>query len=219
MAFSQWTFSIETSPSLTASLTSTTPLEESSSVIITAVDDVSKWAFGYTPGLVKDCVYVKALFKTVSGGNTWNSLGIFAQSQGAFSTAANAYSMTIHNGLFGAAGPIVLHKGTLSAALQDNTGVSNATITIPASNVCVAMGLKCEHDTTSGNMFLTALFDPGPISIPVGSTYAFPGLASQCTYLDTASPYVTGVTFGIFGRNAAGATLTQKFDLIVVNTD
>ena len=226
MSFSQWTFSLETTPSLTASLSSSSPLQGSSSVVITVVDNQGRWAFGYTPGLVKDCVFLRALIRCDGdggpfGGNDYDPIGVFAQSQGAFSWNCNAYSMTIANGLatFGAASKTVLHKGALGSAITDNTGVSNASMTLPANHVCSAIGLKCEHDSTSGNMFLTAYYDPGPISIPVASSYTFPNLAAQCTYLDTSSPYTSGVTFGVFGSNRSGTSVTQTFDLIVMSTD
>jgi hypothetical protein len=224
MALSDFTF-LQSTSGATPTLTSSSPIQGSSSLLVQiSINDSPSWILAYTAGLTKECVEARVLLRQNQSnvGAAFNNIGVFAQMQGAIALGSSAYYVGMHFDTFSApAGTLTISKGPVNSSLTGGGVKANAFVQFPAKNGVVAIGLRCELDATSGNVLLTALYDPGPISIPVLSTYDFPGLAPVASYLDATSPYTTG-TFGLAGQLPGGSVIDpfrQTFDVLVVDTD
>lgn len=217
MALSDFTFVTATADGPpVATLSGTSPIEGVQSGLIQMVPNASnQWILYYTAGCTAECVDVKVLLR--QNTSRWQSMGICAKAQSA-GVGMSAYYAVLHDASFSTTGRLTINKGNLNGACTDTSGLAFADVPIPAATGVVALGLRCERDAASGNMYMTASYDPGPITIPVLSSYDFPGLTSQCTYLDAVSPYVTGVTLGLVGA-ISGPTVNMDFDVFVVDTD
>jgi hypothetical protein len=199
-----------------ASITATSPIEGIGSFDVSLNANASgDWVLGYNAGLVKHCVDVKVLFQERSTQSSFYGLGIFVQSQGALGLTTNAYTGTLATGESASPLALQLAKGLITGQPANVT----TTVTSPAHNTTAALGLRAEYNSTTGNVLVTVSYDPGPITTPVTSSYAFPGLVPLLAYNDTLSPYVTGVSFGLCGHISTGAPAQQLFDVLSVDTD
>ena len=222
MALADFTFDQDGADAV-ATLSGSSPIQGGASLLIQmSVNNVSRWALAYTAGLTKECVEARVLLRqSVVGAGNFRNIGIFAQMQGGAAVLNNAYYVGLHNDSFGAVGVITINKGSVDSSITNNSGQANAVAQLPNEDDVVALGIRCEMDSVSGNVLVTALYDPGPITIPVSAGYDFPGLIQMVSYLDAVSPYTTG-TFGLAGQIALGdafGAYSQTFDVLVVDTD
>lgn len=220
MALADFTFQT-TNSSAAAAISGTSPLNGIGSADITVnANDSGDWVLGYTAGLDKNCVDIKAIFQQRNTQASFYTMGLFLQLQGAINVASSAYTCCLVSvsGGPGGSGRVVLRKGALTTAATDPTGNANYVVTTPALNVTFALGLRCEYVASTGDVYVTISYDPGPITTPVADDYAFPGLVVVNNFLDTSSPYTTG-TFGAFGNISTGAPTQQLFDVMKIDTD
>jgi len=215
MPFADYTFS-QDSGDATAALSAISPISGIQSLRMTMpINSTAYYVMGYTAGLSKDCVEVRVLWRQSQGPF---SIGVFAQMQGGGVNVNNtAYWCTLHGGSFGGTSNLVLNKTNCHNAMTNNVGLAFATVTDPGINGVCAIGLRCEHDTVSGAVQLTGLYNVGPVGIPVDTTYTYSGLAIQVQYLDTVSPYTSG-SFGM-GAFIQITGSTQDFGALYVDTD
>lgn len=222
MAFADFTFTkFGGSNTAAATLSSVSPIQGIASLDIVGGASPEYWIFAYTAGLVKPCQELKVLYRQ-TGGSNFQPISICTQLQdaaGAITLSTVGYWASMSDNPFGIAGHLHLSKNTMANGVQGLGAVATGVATYPTIGTVCALGLRVEYDATSGNVYMSLLYDPGPISFPVAADYDFSNMTIIANYLDAVSPYVTGVTFGIAGRPTIISGTEQFFDVLVVDTD
>ena len=222
MAFADYTF---TRSSTHATCTNSTlyVIEGAKSVRVSNADNATDdFLFRLTSNTSAICteIFCVATSKESAGSTSgYASFGLWSHMQGSVNFAANAYWCVLHADTYGAAAArLVLNKVEYGTAMTDNVGLAHADVQAPARGEFYVIGLRVEHDTVSGNNFLTAFYEVGVTGITSAYQFTSPALA---TYLDNSSPYATSLGVGIGGNCTGGGgfyTRDVYFDAIQVRT-
>lgn len=201
MSLSQWTVS-HSSGSATHSLSASSPLEGTSSLVISSSGAATRTIAGLTSGAAVTTGKIRTLFNISDA--TSNGFGVFGMMQSSIAHGSSAYwaalnftSTTLVRLKKGVADDLAASIGDLATATHGFSGGYQAATTY-------ALQLQWQRDSDSGFVLLT---------VSIGVATDFSDLAVKITHTDNSSPYSSGLSAGVGYESENSSARNVKVDM------